>query len=511
MIQSEPTTIVRTRQGEIRGVVEAGIHVFRGVPFAAPPFGANHLRAPQPAAPWSGVRDATRFGAMPPQPPFPGTENQPAPWDRAPVGEDCLNVIVWTPDVGAVGLPVLVWITGGAFRVGSNAWYNGSRFARDGVVCVAVNYRSGAEAFLWLPDGTPNRGLLDQVAAISWVHENIAAFGGDASNVTVCGESAGAMSIGTLLGMPSAKGLFRRAILESGAAHHVLPAALATRVGARFADELGVAPTQASIATVAPDRILAAHAAIEAQLGANPDPDRWGPEIVASMMVTQPVVDGDVVPRAPLGEVEAGAASGVDLLVGTNTDDWRLFLAITGNLPRVTDSQLAGPVAANGYLCAAAYGMAPGGGLSAYRTRYPTASPGELLAAIQTDWWCRIPAIRLADAHAASGGRTRMYEFAWQSPIGAGLFGACHALEIPFVFDTLDLGPRQLLGELLGDSPPQPLADRMHGAWVSFCRTGDPGWPCYDAGRRSTMRFDIDSHVVENPRTWERGVWEGLR
>ena len=149
-----------------------GIHIFRGIPYAAPPFGANHLRAPQPAEPWTGVRDALVDGAKPPQPPFPGTENAPAPWDRAPVGEDCLNLNIWTPDPGKVGLPVMVWITGGSFRAGSNAWYDGSRFARDGVVCVAINYRSGPEGFLYLRDGTANRGLLDQVAALRWVREN---------------------------------------------------------------------------------------------------------------------------------------------------------------------------------------------------------------------------------------------------------------------------------------------------------------------------------------------------
>ena len=243
MLGVAEATIVSTRAGRVRGAVGNGVHAFRGVPFAAPPFGADHLRAPQPVEPWAGVRDALVDGAKPPQPPFPGTENAPAAWDRAPVGEDCLNLNIWTPDPGAVGLPVMIWITGGSFRAGSNAWYDGSRFARDGVVCVAINYRSGPEGWLYLRDGTANRGLLDQIAAMEWVRENIAAFGGDPDNVTLCGESAGAMSIGMLLAAPRADGLFRRAILQSGAADLVVPRDTARRIGERFAEKLGVAPS----------------------------------------------------------------------------------------------------------------------------------------------------------------------------------------------------------------------------------------------------------------------------
>src|SRR5512143_220760 len=258
-VQYATTSLVTTRHGTVRGAVADGIHVFRGVPYAAPPFGARHLRAPQPVESWTGVRDALVDGAKPPQPPFPGTENAPAPWDRAPVGEDCLNVNIWTPDLGAARLPVMIWITGGSFRAGSNAWYDGSRFARDGVVCVAINYRSGPEGFLYVKDGTPNRGLLDQIAAMEWVRDNSAAFGGDPDNVTLCGESAGAMCIGVLLGVPRAKGLFRRAIMQSGAAHFVIDEDAARRIGERFAEKLGVAPTHAALAKISPDELIATH------------------------------------------------------------------------------------------------------------------------------------------------------------------------------------------------------------------------------------------------------------
>jgi para-nitrobenzyl esterase len=510
MLDVEETTIVGTRAGKIRGAIVNGIHVFRGVPFASPPFGANHLRAPQPVEPWTGVRDALEDGAKPPQPPFPGTENAPAPWDRAPVGEDCLNLNVWTPDPGAVGLPVMIWITGGSFRAGSNAWYDGSRFARDGVVCVAINYRSGPEGFLVLHDGVANRGLLDQIAAMEWVRDNIAAFGGDPDQVTLCGESAGAMSIGMLLAAPRAAGLFRRAILQSGAAHHVVPLDTARRIGERFAEKLAVAPTHEAMAAVPFERIIAAHLALDADVMANPDPEVWGLSM-AGAMLTQPVVDGEVLPSAPLERIRSGSAAGAEILVGTNADDWRLFLSFTGEIGQVTDEMLRGPVSAFGPQSVAAYGLPVEGALSAYRAALPGATPGEILAAIQTDWWCRIPAIRLAEAHAPGGAGTWMYEFAWRSPVGGGLFGACHALEIPFVFDTLDLGPNQMVGDLLGENPPQALATAMHRAWVSFIDRGQPGWPQYDVPRRATKVFDTETRVVDDPRAWERAFWAGVR
>ena len=375
MIETSAPTMVVTREGAVRGAVTDGVHTFRGIPYASPPFAANHLRAPQPVEPWTGVRDAIVDGAKPPQPPFPGTENAPAPWDRAPVGEDCLNLTIWTPDPGKVGLPVMVWITGGSFRAGSNAWYDGSRFARDGVVCVAINYRSGPEGFLYLRDGTANRGLLDQIAAMEWVRENIAAFGGDPDSVTVCGESAGAMSIGMLLAVPRAAGLFRRAILQSGAADRVVPANTARRIGERFAEKLGVAPTQAAMAAVSWDRLIAAHAALDADVMANPDPEFWGLSM-AGAMLTQPVIDGDVIPSAPLECIRAGSAAGVDVLVGTNVDDWRMFLAFTGAIGQITDQMLSGPVKQYGSQTFAAYGLPVEGGAGRLSRRVSGGQPG---------------------------------------------------------------------------------------------------------------------------------------
>jgi para-nitrobenzyl esterase len=274
------------------------------------------------------------------------------------------------------------------------------------------------------------------------------------------------------------------------------------RIGRYLADQLGVDATPDAMATVPSDRLLMAAAELKADLFAHPDPARWSDEVVASMLPWQPVIDGDLIPERPVDRIAAGAAAGVDVVVGTNAEDWRLFVIANGSLERVTDEILAGPVAEHGFETAAAYGVS-GDRLAAYRAAYPGASPGELLAAIETDWWCRGPALRLAEAHATDRAGTYMYEFAWRA---AG-FGACHALEIPFVFDTLERGPEQMMGLMLGGDPPQALATDMHGAWVAFATTGDPGWPRYERGPRATMIFDTVSRVVDDPRSWERSLW----
>ncbi|GAA1062080.1 carboxylesterase/lipase family protein [Agromyces bracchium] len=515
-------TVVRTDVGAVRGRVVDGVHAFLGVPYAAPPFGANRLLPPRPAPPWDGVRDAGALGPEPPQVAPPPTGGAAAgaseDWrgvdeafsglEHAAPAEDVLNLNIWTPDPGAVRLPVMVWIQGGMFELSSTAAYDGSRFARDGVVCVVINWRPGAEGFLVFDDGNANRGLLDQVAALEWVRDRIAAFGGDPGNVTVFGESAGAMSIGMLLAMPAAAGLFRRAILQSGAAHHVISRADAARVAGLLAERLGVAATREAFASVGVPRLLAAQAELKADLMAHPDPDRWGMPLVATTMPWQPVVDGEVVPEAPIARIAAGSASEVDVIVGTNVDDWRLWLMVSGAFGRITHEILEGAVAQYGSQALAAYDLPVATALAAYRDRYRQAVPGDVLASVQTDWWMRIPAIRLAEAHTAGRARTYMYEFAWPSP---GL-GAVHALEIPFVFDTLS-PDTPLFGPMLGPTPPRALADEMHGAWVAFATSGDPGehWPRYDVELRATMRFDVESRIVVDPRAWERDLWAGIR
>ena len=364
---------------------------------------------------------------------------------------------------------------------------------------MTINYRVGAEGFLYLGEGNANRGLLDQIAALEWVRENIAAFGGDPGNVTIFGQSAGAMSVGTLLAMPRAEGLFRRAIAQSGGAHHVISAATARQVGQRLAERLGVEATREAIAAVPVDRLLQAQAELKADLTAHPDPERWG----GGGGQHDALAAGGRRRRHPraarsIASLPAPARASTSWSARTPTSrdsSWYPAARSTRSPPRPWPEP-----------------SRPTGSRS--KRRWPPiarpirgASPGELLAAIQTDWYWRIPAIRLADAHATSPAATYMYEFAWRSPQFDGRLGACHALEIPFVFDTLGNGTEPLWGA----DPPQQLADTMHAAWVAFATKGDCGWPKYDLSRRATMRFDTTSEVVDDPRSTERVLWEGVR
>ena len=494
--------VVKTRYGEVRGSEIEGVHIFKGIPFAAPPFGANRFQPPQPVEPWSGVRDALAYGPTVPKPPY------SSPYDALLLeptipGEDCLNLNIWSPDLGEARLPVVVWIHGGAFVNGSGAvgTYDGSHFARDGVVCVTVNYRLGVDGFLYFgPDaGIANRGMLDQVAALEWVQENIAAFGGDPSNVTIFGESAGGMSVTTLLSMPRAKGLFRRVIAQSGAGHHVISADTGQRVCNHLAQKLGVAPTREAFATLPLDRLLQAQVEVSGDLYRNPDPALWG-ELLFNQMPFEPVIDGDVIPVRPIDGLVAGDGTGIDVLAGTNAEEQRLFLVPNGVIGSLTGQALAGAIAA--------YGSPVETTLTTYRASHPEASPGELYSAIVTDWFYRVPAIRLAEAQVKNSSKAYMYEFGWRSPSFNGELGACHALEIAFAFDTLAIPGQELL---LGPNPPQSVADTMHAAWVAFAKSGDPGWPQYDLQRRATMRFDIDSKLVDDPNSPQRSLWEGLR
>ena len=484
----------------MRGTARDGVHAFLGIPYAAPPFGPRRFAAPQPPERWDGVRPATEYGPTVPKPPYAPPYDVLLPEPQVP-GEDCLNLNVWTPDPGASGLPVFVWIHGGAFVNGSGAVpvYDGTAFARDGVVCVTINYRLGVDGFLQFADGGPaNRGLLDQVAALRWVQENIAAFGGDPARVTIGGESAGAMSVGSLLAMPSARGLFAQAVLQSGAGHHALTAATATRIGGYVAERLNVPATREALAAVPVDRLIAAQQGLTQEIAVMPDPGRFG-EVAANLMAFEPVIDGDVLPDLPIRAVAGGSARDVAVLVGANRDEQRLFLVPNGVVDMVTDQLLQ--------LAVAGYGLPADRALEVYAGARPGATPGELLADVATDWFFRLPAIRLAEAQAAAG-RAWVYEFSWPSPQFGGRLGACHALELGFTFDTLE---HEAHGALMGEAAPQELADAMHAAWVRFVSDGDPGWAPYETQRRQVQDFGEQVRVVEDPRGAERSLWDGIR
>ncbi len=495
------TVVVTTRHGRLRGQVRDGVAAFKGIQYAAPPFGPNRFQPPRPPESWDGVRDALEVGRIAPQAPY-APPFDALLGDQGIVGEDCLNLNVWTPDPSTRGLPVMVWMHGGSFVRGSGSLpiYDGSAFARDGIVCVTINYRLGADGFLFLGDGIANRGLLDQLAALTWVQENIEAFGGDPQRVTIFGESAGAFSVATLLSMPRAKGLFRRAIAQSGAAHHTSSLATAQLVGRNLADKLGVAPTMPAIAAVPLARLVEAQVELGIEVALRPDPGRWG-EIAANAMIFEPVVDGEVLPARPIERIAAGAGADLDLMVGTTTEEWRFFLVPGGAIDRVTDDRLS--------TMARFMGLDVETALPLYRVSRDRATAGDLLGALITDWFFRIPAIRLAEAHVKNGGSTHMYEFAWRSPMFDGRFGAAHAVEIGFVFGNLG---RKGAMTLAGAEPPGLLSDVMHKAWVAFANRGAPGWTPYDVNERRVMRFDAaGGRVVMDPAAKERQLWDGIR
>ena len=453
------------------------------------------MKPPGPPGRWEGVRPATGYGPTCPKGDYALQDAALFPEVVIP-GEECLNLNVWTPDPGASGLPVLVWIHGGMFRKGSGseAGYRGTSFARDGVVCVTINYRLAAEGFLYLDDGTANLGLLDQVAALEWVQRNIAAFGGDPGKVTVAGQSAGAMSIVTLMAMPRARGLFRQAVTQSGAAAATLTAEAAARIASLLAQSLGVRAAREALSELPAYRLGRAASAIAAEVETPADPAKW------QGLAFAPVVDGDTLPEHPLDALRKGAASGVRLLAGWNRDDVRIGLVPTGMIDMVGPSALTAVVSALG---------APDGTVSLYRAARPEASSGDLLAAVTTDCFIRVPAIRVAEACLqADGAGTWMYRFDHESPAFGGRLGAAHAVEIPYVFDLLGDGRSHAL---IGEDPPQAVADTAHGAWVRFVAGGDPGWPRYSMADRATALIDEGITVADGPDGAEREVWAGLR
>ncbi|MEW2403920.1 carboxylesterase family protein [Streptomyces sp. NPDC046862] len=484
--------VVRTPYGDVRGRYEHGIAVFRGIPYAAPPVGPHRFRPPVPPEPWEGVRDAGVFGPTPPKPPYSEAFARLLS-DPVVPGDDCLNLNVWTPEPGrGARLPVMVWIHGGALTRGSSAVpvYDGHAFARDGVVLVSINYRLGVEGYGLFPDAPANPGLRDQLAALEWVRDAIAGFGGDPDRVTVFGQSAGAISIGALIASPRARGLFRRAVLQSGPPEAV-DRDKARRMVRRMAARLKVPATATAFAEV--DRADLAEA--QAEVGRLSGPVLGGPAFGI-------VVDGDVVPRDPLQALlDEGPAHGpghdVELLMGWTSEEYRLWLVPGGLHDRV---DRLGAVALAGARARCHCGPEVSRG---YRELHPGAGTAELAGQLVTDHLLRVPLHRLADARLGGAAPSYVYEFAWPSNV-PGL-GACHALELGFVFDT---GGVPASVKLAGEGAPRELADAMHSAWVRFAVDGDPGWPAWDASHPVRVFDDPDGRVVRGPYDRELALWE---
>ncbi len=479
--------IVATRSGRIRGSSADGVTRFLGIPYAAAPVGSARFESPRPHAPWDDVRDATRPGPTAPQrtKPFPGLDVVPiigCGWEE---GDDFLTANVWTPDVEARGLPVMLWIHGGGFVLGSNnvPVSDGSSFARSGVVCVAINYRLGVEGFLPIPGVATNLGLRDMIAAIRWVRENVAAFGGDPENITLFGESAGAMAIADLVTSPLARGLFRRAIVQSGHGAMTRDIGVAQRLVRKLAKVLRIVPSRDGFAGVGFSQTLDIVEKISAPAARIDLRDGAGREPVFGISRFVPVHGDDVLPLKPLDALRQGAGAEVDVLIGTNADEMNLYLVPTGvrnKLGKWLATYILHRSHPQARKTLKAYGMGSG------------KKPGQVLMDAMNDLVFRWPARRFAEEHR---GRTHMYEFEWRSPMFGGELGASHGMELPFVFDTLatTTGPEGLTGE----APPQELATRIHAIWVGFARDGSLPWDEFTREKRTVYRLAAGTAIDE--------------
>jgi para-nitrobenzyl esterase len=492
------TTLVETIYGKVQGLEQGAITVWKGIPFAQPPTGQRRFLPPQPLEPWSTVLDATQFGPTSLQSASFGNISVP---DAPPTSEDCLSLNIWSPDADQQKRPVMVYIHGGAFVIGSGSesTYDGTSFAtQHDIVVVTCNYRLGLLGLLYLGDlagddyAQGNCALLDQIAALQWVHDNIAAFGGDPDNVTVMGESAGAMFVGNLLAMPAARGLFQRAILESGASSSsLLTRDQATSITQAVLKKLDLQASQVlSLIEVPAETLLNVQSEVASEW-------RGGGAYA-------PVIDGVTLPKHPLELIAEGVSLPVPLLIGSNRDEWRLFTILLGGNVEDVKAGLS-----------QTFGAATEHVHEIYTKERADQAPELAWIDMQGDKVFRIPAIRQAEAQVRQGAPVWMYRFDWASPAFEGQLGACHAIEMPFVWNILDnLFTQFLLGDAIAQI--QPLIDRIHGTWAAFIRTGNPNtaafpdWPHYDLIHRPTMILNDVSQVVENPQAEILPLWDTI-
>lgn len=472
--------IVSTGAGRARGRSGQGVLRFLGIPYAAAPVGKLRFQAPRAAARWAGIRDATTPGANAPQVirAFPGLDVTPLVGQGWRPGDEYLTANIWTPDLAAK-LPVLVFIHGGAFVGGSGdaAVHTGGEFARSGIVYVSINYRLGVEGFLPIPGAVSNLGLRDQIAALQWVAENIHRFGGDPGKVTVAGESAGAMTLCNLMTSPLAKGLIRRAIVQSGHGSMVRPLIVAARLAARVAATLRVSCDLQGFSQCSAQQCASAVDAVSRPEVAMDLRDVQGRNSAYGLTRFLPVYGDEVLPEHPLQALRKGAGGDAQLLIGTNREEMNIYLVPTGvrqNIAAAAATAMlrASEPAASDIL--AAYGMTHG-----------DRRPGEALTQAMSDLVFRWPARQFAGAHR---GPTHLYEFDWRSPACDGQLGACHALELPFVFKTLPSCTGA--AGIAGSAPPQELSDRIHQTWVGFIAQGRLDWPAFDATERACMTLE---------------------
>jgi para-nitrobenzyl esterase len=506
--------IIETNAGKVRGIAGSGVTVFKGIPYGGPVDGARRFAPPAKAEPWSGIRDALEYGPTAMQDPdafgLPQELIALLPLREAiPMDENCLVLNVWTPAVNDGGRrPVMFWCHGGAFIAGSgsSAWYDGTSLCRKGdVVVVTINHRLGAFGYLHLEElgsnqfaSSGNAGMLDIVAALEWVRDNIARFGGDPGNVTIFGESGGGAKVSVLMGMPAARGLFHKAIIQSGPAVEMTSRADATETANQVLAELGLDSNRVDeLRRIPANRLLNAQMAILKKINMMSFANR-------RRVGFNPVVDGVNLPAGPFAPAAPAFSSHVPLMIGTNKDEMTLFFALAPWMEGMDEAGLRERVRMF-------VGERADSLLAQYQRARPYDSPRDLMMAIATDAGMRIPSLTIADRKAAQNAAPCfVYLFTWETPVLGGRLKSPHALEIPFVFDTLDTAP------LTGDSPTRfALADKMSRTWLAFARTGNPNndaipdWPSYSSTRRPTMIFDNECHVVNDPYQQERLAWQG--
>ena len=500
---SSDNIIVQTEAGKVRGKLNDNISVFKNIPYAAAPVGNFRFAAPAKHTPWQDVRDAIQSGPTPPNPQTTSHDMEDPTTSMGWVkGDDYLTANVWTPSLTGKRLPVMVYIYGGAFVLGASdiPLFEGTSFAKKGVVLVSFNYRLGIEGFLKIEGVPTNIGIRDQIAALKWVKDNISSFGGDPENVTIFGESAGAISVGVLVTSPAAKGLFKKAIMQSGSGQAVFSAEQADRIAKQYAKTLRIKNTRNAYMKFSPEELLEAQRKVTpkmVKLETNDSPDPSG-----GVALFFPVIDGEIVTDLPLKNVRNGKVLTENLMIGYNTDEMNSFLLPTGLLKKIKYNWILN-------LAVKKVHPAPSVLISVFKKVYPDKNLGELFSAILTSYQAQIPAIRFASAHAANA-KTYMYEFAWPSSVAGGTYGAFHGLEIPFVFNNLKVvdGPNKMLGP---DGAPPELATKMQDAWVRFATTGNPGWDAYTKEDRKTMLINKTWQLQTNPHPTIVAAWDGVR
>ena len=504
--------VVETSCGKIRGVAANGVNVFKGVRYAESPAGEGRFAPPARLQPWTGIRDALEFGdrAMQDDNAFalpPALLKLFAARELPPMSEDCLVLNVWTPAVNdGRKRPVMFWCHGGAFIAGSgdSPWYDGTNLCRKGdVVVVTINHRLGAFGYLHLGElggeefaASGNAGMLDIVAALEWVRDNIAAFGGDAGNVTIFGESGGGAKVSVLMAMPAAHGLFHKAIIQSGPAVQMASRDDASETARQLLAELDLSPGKVRELRRIPAAELArAQAAVLKKVSMMSFANR-------RRVGFNPVIDGKHLPGGPFEPAAPAISANVPLIIGTNKDEMTLFFGLAPWLDGLDEAAMRQRVQMF-------VGDQADRIIEPYRRARPNDSLRDLVLAIATDHAMRIPSLVTADRKAAQhAAPVFVYMFTWETPVLDGKLKSPHALEIPFVFDTVKTSA------LTGDSPTRfALADKMSRAWLAFARTGNPNhegipeWPAYSADRRPTMMFDNQCRVENDPYQAERQAW----